>query len=136
MSQSVRTSLFCKDYVELQNKKNISNSGPSGYLLLISAQIRLNQASFLTQQSQSSVWIETITSVFYTCRLYKKYTVYVFAKSLANIRLLLGHAYHIILEEVGLRLSFKILIEEICFFIYFFILEVLFYPFISQMEVN
>ncbi len=62
--------------------------------------------------------------------------MYVFAKSLANIRLLLGHAYHIILEEVGLRLSFKILIEEICFFINFFILEVLFYPFISQMEVN
>ncbi len=45
--------------------------------------------------------------------------MYVFAKSLANIRLLLGHAYHIILEEVGLRLSFKILIEEICvLFIY------------------
>ncbi len=45
--------------------------------------------------------------------------MYVFAKSLANIRLLLGHAYHIILEEVGLRLSFKILIEEICVFYLF-----------------
>ncbi len=62
--------------------------------------------------------------------------MYVFAKSLANIRLLFGHAYHIILEEVGLCLSFKILIEEICYVFIYFILEVLFYPFISLMEVN
>lgn len=45
------------------------NPAPSGYSLLISTQIGSNQASFLTQHSRLSVWIETITSVFYMCRL-------------------------------------------------------------------
>ncbi len=40
---------------------HIPNPAPSGYLLLISTQIGSNQVSFLTQQSQPSVWIETIT---------------------------------------------------------------------------